>query len=543
MSQTISLADIARPIDAESEMDARVLSSLPSPGHVKFSSMRTRQISKPRTERTSTLNNRCANENDKETAKSSSENFTRFLGHAKVAPSSYRATSLQSRTSAAQGTEIDKIRKATQLVARDRDHHSEMFGDLLESTLLHEQLGKFDGQVGIGRYAHTCGRIEGSLIFDRLDTFDEGHDALMAFRQSAETRERDMIETREACCKVVGPSQLSFSMITQTDKAAKATESYTQHVINGPWSTEISGFMFEDMATTARSVPHDQGGHDHDDSPLDADVPSLNTVSASRRNRLPDASRSPDAEYQYSNGPPSHFSARSTVFTAMTEQHFHGEKKSRPTFRPSERMACTALRGASVESEAAPALTILERQEPSLPHVPVRKKPGRRLDHDGPGNACSGYTRRSDATTGVWAPCTTYGALQPTVQSLLPPLGPTIANPHRVVISTSAVKECSKEDANQRQDANGSEPQVANSSMSGTKTLRFSKSEDVRTDEGYEVANGLGQQVPTVQGLKGPFFTASVGVIVQEISETDANFGPTPFLESNCGKSYNIALR
>ncbi|KAH7381662.1 hypothetical protein BKA66DRAFT_493590 [Pyrenochaeta sp. MPI-SDFR-AT-0127] len=97
-----------------------------------------------------------------------------------------------------------------------QEYQDELFGKLSDSIRLHEQTGEFHGQVvfiahphgdisahqwsstiyqwvNIGRYAHSRGRVEGSLASDRLKEHGVSHSPLRFFKLAAENREKLMV--------------------------------------------------------------------------------------------------------------------------------------------------------------------------------------------------------------------------------------------------------------------------------------------------------------------------------------------------------------
>ncbi|KAF1947246.1 hypothetical protein EJ02DRAFT_295312, partial [Clathrospora elynae] len=90
-------------------------------------------------------------------------------------------------------------------------------------------------------------------------------------------------------------------------------------------------------------------------------------------------------------------------------------------------------------------------------------------------------------------------------RSLFPPPGLTVANPHRMISSLNA----SAPPYLKKLVAPVSEPSVSEATVvnAADLALKFSDPDGLRPMQEYEIANGLGQQAPTTQSFKGPFFT------------------------------------
>lgn len=97
-------------------------------------------------------------------------------------------------------------------------------------------------------------------------------------------------------------------------------------------------------------------------------------------------------------------------------------------------------------------------------------------------------------------------ALQGPARSLFPPPGLTVANPNRIVstLNANAAPYTSTSTFNQHPEESGSEVTAVNTQMAAT--LRFSDPDITRQPHIRDIVNGLGQEAPTPQNLKGPFF-------------------------------------
>ena len=92
---------------------------------------------------------------------------------------------------------------------------------------------------------------------------------------------------------------------------------------------------------------------------------------------------------------------------------------------------------------------------------------------------------------------------------MFPPLGLTIANPHRVLTRLDTTATVYTNVSEVAVSSKATESEAATVNVSGTAALRFSDPDGIQQGQEYEVANGLSQQAPTIQKFKGPFFTES----------------------------------
>ena len=361
--------------------------------------------------------------------------------------------------------------------------------------------------VDTSRYAHARGRIEGSLAFDGPDGDVNLHETLRPFREAAETGERSPIKTCTARRKVVEANQPMAEMACQELNLVKVAEGAAQSRVDEMWNTKSSA-LFKDMATEARSSLHDQGTYDCSHDPFSTDKVSTHALPG---DHLTDARESLNNEHQCSNGSFSSSSVNPTFFTTMAGMLRHSEQGVLLDSRPSERLVQANLQSLLTKHEPPGGFMNSTGQGFSSHHLPksaAQTVPSRCLDPEAPRLVGVKRVRRSSGSAQDLTN-TTYGVLQPTVRSLFPPLGPSIANPHRSGASDITVT-VNLSEGSQCKGYKDCEPVVADLITSGTRLLRSSESENMRADQDYAIADRLSKQGPTMQGFKGPFFTASV---------------------------------
>ncbi|RMZ72914.1 ubiquitin homeostasis lub1 [Pyrenophora seminiperda CCB06] len=161
----------------------------------------------------------------------------------------------------------------------DEGDHDQVFGRLPDPIHLHEQTGTFDGQVvfighpnrdvsahqwssasfqwvNIGRYTHSCSRIEGSLAPDCVQGYAMPCDLLQSFKVAAHNREKHIVDNgrsqetsneglHSSCIETVRPNPSS----------------------NAPGSNARSDFVNEDYKQTTSSL-HCATRKDHLDDPF-----------------------------------------------------------------------------------------------------------------------------------------------------------------------------------------------------------------------------------------------------------------------------------
>jgi len=162
----------------------------------------------------------------------------------------------------------------------DESENEHVFGRLPDPIHLHEQTGSFDGQVvfighpnrdvsahqwssasfqwvNIGRYAHSCSRIEGSLASDCVQGYAVSYDLLQSFKLAAHNREKHIVENGR-------PQETSseglHSSNMETERAIPSS--------NAPSSIAPSDFVSEDYKQSTSSSHLSAIRKDHLDDPF-----------------------------------------------------------------------------------------------------------------------------------------------------------------------------------------------------------------------------------------------------------------------------------
>ncbi|KAG9379000.1 PFU domain containing protein [Pyrenophora tritici-repentis] len=162
----------------------------------------------------------------------------------------------------------------------DENEHDHVFGRLPDPIHLHEKTGTFDGQVlfvghpnrdvsahqwssasfqwvNIGRYAHSCSRIEGSLASDCVQGYAMTYDSLQSFKLAAHNREKHIVENGR-------PQETSSEELHSTNmETVRAVPSS-----NAPSSIAPSEFVADDYKQSASSSLHGAVRKDHLDDPF-----------------------------------------------------------------------------------------------------------------------------------------------------------------------------------------------------------------------------------------------------------------------------------
>jgi hypothetical protein len=258
---------------------------------------------------------------------------------------------------------------------------------------------------------------------------------------------------------------------------------------------------FSEVATPAKGSLHTKGKRELLDDPFVAEASSLGAVISAHvhpESRTVDAKGSLDLEYQF----PARSTALSdnlTVAPITREQIPQFEREAWTTTRcgtNAERMSQPALDDISLGEETSGEVFPKQGFTYRNLHLLVQKALHDRTKFEGPVSA-------SDLQAQGSFPTSRYGTVQPSARSLFPSLGPTIANPRRIVRPQSIAVTDRAIDVRQAKTPQNGESEGA------TASIRFSEPDGLCRDQEYEIANGLNQQAPTVQKFKGPFFAAS----------------------------------
>lgn len=413
-------------------------------------------------------------------------------------------------------TDIDQNGETSGVGANVNEQYTELFGKLPDPIRLHEQTGEFDGQVifighpnrdvsahqwsansfqwvNIGRYAHARGRVEGSLASDQVHVTDVPFSALAHFKLAAKDREKVVLDAERH-----EEVPVSFQPILPNVARVNSGSS------PGP---DIHGLPYG----YAKTASPDQSRVTIRKEPLDD--PFVVQAQA----RLPhsvaktgDAKGSLNFEYKFpETGPPVRFQPRIPTATAAHARESTGLHLGA---RAPGQYAHSSLREIDVGEEASSYFPPVVGQSILPRRVPDRALPdavGSRSQLTSQLTTDSEYLKYLDARGQGRGAISRLQGPQLSARSLFPPPGLTVANPHRDVTRLAATSLANLAIApggisSKDLDLAGSAPDVDTST-----TFQYSDADVIRQVEEYEIVSGLSQQPPTVQDLKGPFFTAS----------------------------------
>ncbi|KAL6712524.1 hypothetical protein ACN47E_000401 [Coniothyrium glycines] len=415
-----------------------------------------------------------------------------------------------------------------------------VFGRLPDPIRLHEQTGEFDGQVifighpnrdvsahqwsalsfqwvNIGRYAHSRAKVEGSLASDRLKGHDAPQDPLEFFQMAAKNREKRIIKqeqiqakadiSQKSCAEGVRKSALPEDTNQQGQTPADFT--YGRQSSEPPILSTTSATPGSIQTTVRRECLED---------PF---VVSARPVSVGPTpvfpyvSKLVDSKGSLDFGYEFPSKTVNpnvlsiikgNSAARYSRFAPGKPDHndaYHGEKARIHTPH-------IALRDVAFGEEAASRVLTPTTRVFMPSRAPTFVSP----EH--PRDLRSGVTPidmmvqtklQTDLLhSGTELP--NMGYTQLTARSLFPPPGLTVANPHRVVSKLNARAPSYGKIHMVPTLSETSELEVTTINAREV-ALKFSDPDGIKQTKDYEIANGLGQQQPTKQNFKGPFFTDS----------------------------------
>jgi hypothetical protein len=424
------------------------------------------------------------------------------------------------------------------------DRYAKLFGPLPDPIRLHEQLGEFDGQVvfighpnrdisahqwssasfqweNIGRYAHSRGKIEGSLASDRVREHDTSHNAMVNFKLAAETRQKLITEHGRNgvdAVDMVPPSRTDVFPSASTNTISKVVDT---SVSDHTYSNFVSGHPFKEVTAAAGTTLRDTIKKQPLEDPFVAKTNAVEVgfpFCVQSRFNVADAKGSLDLAYK--------FPARSTgtlrppmqhnTSDAFHEQQLHAGPDRSSTFcggtQTHKRMTRPSLREVDVGEDAASAFAFSAERDNSsypVPILPFQKtieycqKLGDRI------STSSEYMKRSDAPAQGRVAVPRFEGLQPTARSLYPSLGMTVANPHRIFPRVDTTGPAYTQLSVPVESSKVSESGAAIADITASTALLFSDPDSLRQTQEHEIANGLSQQAPTVQNFKGPFFTGT----------------------------------
>jgi hypothetical protein len=423
--------------------------------------------------------------------------------------------------------------------------YTELFGKLPDPIRLHEQLGEFDGQVvfighpnrdvsahqwslasfqweNIGRYAHSRGKIEGSLASDRVKDLDSSHNALVYFKFAAENREKLVVESGRTEDNATDTVLSTHADVLHTTTTYNVSRSVAKDVSHYTYGNIASGQSFGEVTTPA-SVVSKTVKEEHLDDPFVAKtIPPEMDVSVRVPSiiKLVDVKGSLDLEYKFPAGSstPSRLPIKHTANAASPER-LQGEHRDasliRSGTRPYGQLAGISLREIGFGEEAASGLEFSFRQTTgshrvpflsSLHHIEQRLKLKDRAFVGGEQMKHPYDAVQVGAPSHGRIAVPRFGGPQPTARSLFPAMGMTVANPRRIISHLDTVVSAQPVPIVSSQ---GLDSQITVADLTSTAGLLFSDPDGYRQSQEYEIANGLSQQAPTVQNFKGPFFTES----------------------------------
>ncbi|KAI8937578.1 hypothetical protein NX059_005292 [Plenodomus lindquistii] len=394
--------------------------------------------------------------------------------------------------------------------------YEKLFGKLPDPIRLHEQTGNFDGQVvfighpnrdvsahqwssnsyqwvNIGRYAHIRGKVEGSLASDCLGRYDAPQHPLEFFKCAAENRESLAVERARRNTTTKPP----VSGFAYSGERAAPLE-----VDNDPSTPESlqDAIIREDLedpfVARASSQLSGQVSFDHPK----VSKPKLNG-SLDFQYEFPfKRSSSPQSERHNTDHRGANLPGR--VLRPLLQEVSFGEN-------------------AATHTEATVKYLLPQQQSSTYPsvHSSVAKRvPGQGLVD--PGMPAS-YARMTTEGRAIKSNVpNTYA----TARSLFPASGLTVANPRRTTLNAVNPEPSQPESSSAftESEASGSQATTINPN---TVALRFSDPDGMRQSQDYEIANGLSKQAPTVQNMKGPFFTDTKPTTSDPTAQLSVNIG------------------
>ncbi|KAH7405750.1 hypothetical protein DE146DRAFT_649588 [Phaeosphaeria sp. MPI-PUGE-AT-0046c] len=397
-----------------------------------------------------------------------------------------------------------------------KDQYTGLFGKLPDPIRLHEQTGEFDGQVmfighpnrdvsahqwsassfqwvNIGRYAHARGRVEGSLASDQVQDTDAPSSALVHFKLAAEDREKAILDAERSEEAILLP-QPTLSNVSSANSS----------------HPDIHEPTFDYGKTTSPYQAQQIIKKEALDDPFVVNANHIQARLLHSAARMADAKGSLNFEYRFpEKGPTARIQARIPTVSAV---HNRDSPDLPSGVKASELFPHSSLREIDVGEDASSHLQPLVGPSKLPQRVPDCAFPGAigtnsQLDsHFTTGGE---YLKYVDARGQRRTAVPRYQGPQPIARALFPPPGLTVANPHR---GTSCLASTSLTDfavvpggiSSKGLDLTGSARDVEHSTA-----LHYSDADVIQQVEQYEIVSGLSQQPPTVQNLKGPFFTTS----------------------------------
>jgi hypothetical protein len=395
--------------------------------------------------------------------------------------------------------------------------HIKLFGKLPDPIRLHEQEGKFDGQVvfighpnrdisahqwssssfqwvNIGRYVRSHGKVEGSLASDCLRGIDELHDTLEYFKLAAENRETLVIEHGR-------PKEY-------TTTAGHLLHTTTNAIVSEPTHPDTSIESLRANVNTQNEVKASLHLTAHasrmkqilEDPFVAAASPSkvqLNEGNQTESNLI-GLTGSLDLTYQ--------FPMKVTMSSPPDSDYAHGADSI-------ERSSTEHYDLNSISAPILPEIAFGEEAATKRRTMPEKNELPRRFLSDAVLQAVGGREQfpNNSVDSQPTIPAE-YGIVSKT--SILDPVSrcavptPLATSVHYGVssLSANAVSYTNTHTAAAESRASESNASTINATAVG---LHYSDPDGLHKSRQYEVANGLNQQAPTLQSFKGPFFAES----------------------------------
>ena len=386
----------------------------------------------------------------------------------------------------------------------------QLFGDLPDPIRLHEQMGKFDGEVvfighpnrdisahqwssssfqwvNIERYSYSRGKVEGSLASDRLRGIDETPDTLAYFKLAAENRQMLIVENGRPKDHVTMAGHASHMGTVVVESNQTCT------------TASMGGFRIAASAqsetTSSSSTAFLPPARDLLEDPFVAAANvsvGRTTGSGTTQGTLPEPAGSLDFTYRF---PPKTIAAPRLIDGADTSQ------SNETGGRIFDSLSAPTLQEVAFGEEAATqrtmSSTIRERLYAPFSTAPLKPFHGGSQHRWNVNESQSTSTAQARTTqsaahlntgarhTASIRPASSFTRLQSNCSGA--------AVPSAKITPVGASSDTSKSDAS-----------TVNAAAVG---LHYSDPDSLRRTQHYEVANGLNQQLPTPQSFKGPFFT------------------------------------
>jgi hypothetical protein len=324
---------------------------------------------------------------------------------------------------------------------------------------------------------------------------ESSSNALLHFKLAAENREKIVVE--DGCSKEA----------SDTVRAIGANVPRLNTVYNFSRSV-AEGESGRDQGHASSTQP-DLITRIHLDDPFVA-RPNPLQPNFPERAKVLDVKGSLDLRYE--------FPVKATTPTRLTQNAAEIDVHERDLSIPSQgarscmHLAQHALPEIGFGEEASSGPQISLGQSNVLHRLPKPYSPdtvASRLKFKDPVVAYDEHTKRMDAAIQGRTVIPRFDGLQPTARSLFPPIGLTIANPHRVVSRLDPTAPVHKSVPTPSSPLKFVGSDTTATDLTAAATLQFSDPDGLRQTQEYEVAKGLNKQPPTVQNFKGPFFTES----------------------------------